>query len=63
MKTPNLFSLNKRVEEQINMNMQLSQDKIIRTIELFAGVGGFRIGLENVKNHNKKFKLFNLPET
>ncbi len=57
MKTPNLFSLNKRVEEQINMNMQLSQDKIIRTIELFAGVGGFRIGLENVKNHNKKFNV------
>ena len=57
MKTPNLFSLYKRIEEQKNMNMQMSQDQSIKTIELFAGVGGFRIGLENVKNHNKNFNI------
>jgi len=57
MKTPNLFSLYKRIEEQKNMNMQMSQNNFIRTIELFAGVGGFRIGLENVKNYNKNFNI------
>jgi DNA (cytosine-5)-methyltransferase 1 len=57
MKTPNLFSLYKRIEEQKNMNMQMSQNHFIKTIELFAGVGGFRIGLENVKNHNKNFDI------
>jgi DNA (cytosine-5)-methyltransferase 1 len=57
MKMPNLFSLYKRVEEQTNMNMHASQNHSIKTIELFAGVGGFRIGLENVKNHNKNFNI------
>ena len=57
MKTPNLFSLYKKVEEQKNMNMQTTQDHFIKTIELFAGVGGFRIGLESNKNHNKKFNI------
>lgn len=57
MKTPNLFSLYKRVEEQKNMNMQMTQNHIIKTIELFAGVGGFRIGLENVKSFNKNFNI------
>ena len=52
MKTPNLFSLYKKVEEQKNMNMQTTQNHFIKTIELFAGVGGFRIGLESNKNHN-----------
>ena len=33
------------------------QSNSIKTIELFAGVGGFRIGLENVKNHNKNFEI------
>ena len=37
------------------MNMQISQNDFIKTIELFAGVGGFRIGLENIKN--KKFNI------
>ncbi len=57
MKIPNLFSLYIKTEEQKNMNMQLSQNHSINTIELFAGVGGFRIGLENVKNTNKKFNI------
>ncbi len=57
MKTPNLFSLHKRLEEQKNMNMQVSQKDFIKTVELFAGVGGFRIGLENIKNLNKGFNI------
>ena len=55
MKIPNLSNLYKRIEEQNNMNM--SQKDFIKTIELFAGVGGFRIGLENVKNNNKNFDI------
>jgi len=39
------------------MNMQMSQNHFIKTIELFAGVGGFRIGLENVKKYNKNFNI------
>ncbi len=58
MKTPNLFSLYKKVEEQKNMNMQVSQSHhTIKTIELFAGVGGFRIGLEKANKTNKHFKV------
>ena len=57
MKIPNLFGLYQKTEEQKNMNMQISQNNFIKTIELFAGVGGFRIGLENIKNHNKKFNI------
>ncbi|MDB2405531.1 DNA (cytosine-5-)-methyltransferase [Arcobacteraceae bacterium] len=58
MKTPNLFSLYKRVEEQKNMNMQVSQsNRTIKTIELFAGVGGFRIGLEKANKTNKNFEV------
>ncbi|MEA3554795.1 MAG: DNA (cytosine-5-)-methyltransferase [Campylobacterota bacterium] len=57
MKTPNLLNLYKRIEEQKNMNMQMSQNNFINTIELFAGVGGFHIGLKNTKNKNKKFNI------
>jgi DNA (cytosine-5)-methyltransferase 1 len=44
MKIPNLFTYN--LEEDLIMNMQMQQFKKIRTVELFAGVGGFRIGLQ-----------------
>lgn len=57
MKTPNLFNIYNKMKDQINMNMQVSQNHTIKTIELFAGVGGFRIGLENVKNNNKNFNI------
>jgi len=57
MKIPNLFSLYTTMEEQKDMNMQVAQNHSIRTVELFAGVGGFRIGLENVKDYNKDFKV------
>jgi len=56
MKIPNLFSFYQKMEEQKIMNMQVSQN-YIKTIELFAGVGGFRIGLENSNNHSKSFKI------
>jgi DNA (cytosine-5)-methyltransferase 1 len=57
MKTPNLFNLIKKVEKNNDMNMKASQNDFIKTVELFAGVGGFRIALENITNHNKKFKV------
>jgi DNA (cytosine-5)-methyltransferase 1 len=56
MKIPNLFSLYAK-EEQKNMNMQISQSHFIKTIELFAGVGGFRIGLENSNSNSKNFNI------
>ena len=57
MKTANLFGLSQSIKEQNNMNMQMSQNHSINTIELFAGVGGFRIGLENVKNFKLNFNI------
>jgi DNA (cytosine-5)-methyltransferase 1 len=39
------------------MNMQTSQNHFIKIIELFAGVGGFRLGLENIKNYNRNFNI------
>ncbi|RXJ66792.1 DNA (cytosine-5-)-methyltransferase [Halarcobacter ebronensis] len=58
MKTPNLFNIYQKAEEQNNMNTEMViKTQTIRTIELFAGVGGFRIGLERVKEKNKKFQI------
>jgi DNA (cytosine-5)-methyltransferase 1 len=57
MKSINLFNICQKAQEQQLMNMQMSQNKSIRTIELFAGVGGFRIGLENVKHNDLNFKV------
>ena len=56
MKTPNLFSLYNTIKEKKNMNMNILNNDI-KTIELFAGVGGFRIGLENAKKNNKNFNI------
>ncbi|KIM10843.1 MAG: cytosine methyltransferase [Sulfuricurvum sp. PC08-66] len=33
------------------------EKKRIKTIELFAGVGGFRIGLEKIEHNNKKYEI------
>ncbi|WP_419767696.1 DNA (cytosine-5-)-methyltransferase [Arcobacter sp.] len=58
MKSPNLFSFYQKVEEQKNMNKQMDvTNQTIKTIELFAGVGGFRIGLEKAKKNNSEFKI------
>lgn len=46
----------KKAKEQKIMNMQISQN-YIKTVELFAGVGGFRIGLEKINNQSKSFKI------
>ena len=57
MKAPNLFSIYKKMEEKTNINMQINNLNTLKTIELFAGVGGFRIGLERVKREDKKTKI------
>ena len=57
MKAPNLFSIYKRMEEKTNINMQINNLNTLKTIELFAGVGGFRIGLERVKREDKNFHI------
>ena len=57
MKTPNLFTIYQKMDDIEKMNMQLNQTKTLTTVELFAGVGGFRIGLENTKLENKSFKI------
>ena len=53
MKAPNLFSIYKKMEEKTNINMQINNLNTLKTIELFAGVGGFIIGLERVKREDK----------
>src|SRR3990167_7473269 len=55
MKLPNLFTYN--YKDELNMNMQISQLLSIRTIELFAGVGGFRLGLEKASLKNKFYRV------
>ncbi len=50
MKHPTLFSMQFIMEENNYMNK-------IKTIELFAGVGGFRLGLNKVKNKDKNFEV------
>lgn len=58
MKTPNLFSLYQKVEEQNYMNKKMDVNcQTIKTIELFAGVGGFRIGLEKAKFKNSNYDI------
>ncbi|XOB62265.1 DNA (cytosine-5-)-methyltransferase [Campylobacterota bacterium DY0563] len=57
MNLSNLFTVYKNMEENLEMNLQVNKLNTIRTIELFAGVGGFRIGLERIKNYAKKFDI------
>ena len=57
MKIPNLFTISKKMEEQADMNMLMTHENTIKTIELFAGVGGFRLGLENINNSETNFKI------
>ena len=57
MKMPNLFSIGHYMENQLKMNMSMIETNTIKTIELFAGVGGFRLGLEQVKNSDRNFKV------
>jgi len=59
MITPNLFHIQNNLQrESVTTSMNNSTDlTTIRTIELFAGVGGFRIGLEKASTKNKKFEI------
>ena len=53
MKTPNLFSMYQKIEEHVNNK----NENVVRTVELFAGVGGFRLGLEKEFHKKNKFKI------
>lgn len=59
MKTPNLFTIYQKLENEETMNSKIQNNttKKIRTIELFAGVGGFRIGLEKNRSEAKEFNI------
>ncbi|WP_457748724.1 DNA (cytosine-5-)-methyltransferase [Sulfurimonas sp.] len=55
MKVVNLFTHN--YKDESNMNMQTSPINKLKTIELFAGVGGFRLGLQNANSLNKAYDI------
>jgi len=55
MKIPNLFTMYN--EATLDMTVSMTKNNTIRTVELFAGVGGFRLGLQKAKSSSKKFKV------
>ncbi|MBN2825734.1 MAG: DNA (cytosine-5-)-methyltransferase [Campylobacterales bacterium] len=58
MRTPNMFTYQNRADEHNSMTQATTQvTNIIKTVELFAGVGGFRIGLENANTKQSQFKV------
>jgi len=58
MITPNSFHIKNNLQrEPLTTAMNDSNQKTIRTIELFAGVGGFRLGLEKVSTKEKSFDI------
>ncbi|CAA6799450.1 MAG: DNA-cytosine methyltransferase (EC [uncultured Sulfurovum sp.] len=58
MITPNLFHIKNTLQrEPLTTAMNNPNQITIRTIELFAGVGGFRIGLERVSSKENKFEI------
>ncbi len=56
MTTSNLFSL-KYMEKHLSQNSPANINNNIRVAELFAGVGGFRLGLERSKTTSKIFDV------
>ena len=56
MTAHNLFNYNSS-EELLNKSMISNTTICFRTIELFAGVGGFRIGLERASTSQKQFDI------
>ena len=56
MTAHNLFNYTK-LGETVNKSMISNTTKCLRTIELFAGVGGFRIGLERASSLNQQFDI------
>ena len=58
MITPNLFHIQNNLQrETVTTTMDNSKKSIIRTVELFAGVGGFRIGLERASSKENSFEI------
>ncbi len=57
MTAPTLFSMYQEKGKRLNMNMRITRQKNIRTIELFAGVGGFRIGLERISSSDEGYDI------
>lgn len=55
MKVPNLFTHN--YKDDLNMNIAPSTVSKIKTVELFAGVGGFRVGLQNAVTNKKIYDI------
>ena len=53
MKIPNLFTYYQKDENYMNEQ----NINTLRTVELFAGVGGFRLGLEQAKFKDKSFNV------
>jgi len=56
MTAHNLFNYTK-LGKTVSKSMILSNTTCLRTIELFAGVGGFRIGLERASSSDKQFDI------
>ena len=56
MTAHNLFNYIK-LGDTVNKSMISNTTTSLRTIELFAGVGGFRIGLQNASSSNKEFDI------
>ena len=56
MTAHNLFNY-KKLGDTVNKSMISNTTISLRTIELFAGVGGFRIGLQNASSSNKEFDI------
>ena len=58
MTAPNLFLIKNNLERKpLTTTMNKTNITTIRTIELFAGVGGFRIGLERASTKEKAFEV------
>jgi len=58
MVTPNLFHIQNNLQrETLTTSMNNLNKSIFRTVELFAGVGGFRIGLEKASTKEKAFEI------
>ena len=56
MTAHNLFNYT-NIGETVNKSMISNTTTCLRTIELFAGVGGFRIGLERASSSEKQFDI------
>lgn len=58
MTTSNLFNIKNNLQREIlTKKMSKIESKTIRTVELFAGVGGFRIGLESASTSKEGFEI------